>query len=461
MLTTVATLLAGMFVVCAITVVTGYFVAQEFSFMAVDRSRLAARAADGDRGSSRALQVTKRTSFMLSGAQLGITVTGLLVGFVAEPLIGSSLSALLGGVNVPAGVAVTVAVTFALVFSTVVQMVFGELFPKNLAIARAEPLAVRLSRSTLLYLRLFGWLIAVFDKASNLLLTLLRIEPVHDVDHSASARDLEHIVSQSRDSGQLPEELSRLLDRIIDFPRRPVAHAMIPRSQVGTVPATATLADVRVAMSHGHSRYPVHSTADRDTVEGVVHLTDLLATSLPDSTAVTALMRPALIVSHLVRLPTALSALQASGNQFACVFDEYGGFAGILTVEDLAEEMVGEITDEHDPTDSGGSTGRENVWVVRGDAHIDEVERTMSVALPRDDYETIAGLVIKKLHRLPFVGDVVTFKLAPDPADLLTCDVPVSRGVRAHVLEVHRHVPRRVQLTLLTCDGFEHELDMS
>lgn len=449
MLLAAVTLLLGMLVVFAITVVTGYFVAQEFSYMAVDRSRLSAQAASGDAGSQRALRVTKRTSFMLSGAQLGITITGLLVGYVAEPLIGQSLATLLGGVRIPTTAAVVIAGIIALAFSTVVQMVFGELFPKNLAIARAEPVAVRLSRSTLVYLRAFGWLIAVFDRASNLFLKLLHIEPVHDVEHSASARDLEHIVSESRESGQLPADLSLLLDRIIDFPRHGVEHAMIPRSRVDTIPATATLADLRHTMSQGHSRYPILNVVDPDTVDGVVHLTDLLATTLPGSAPVTHLMRPPLIISHLMRLPDALTELRATGNQFACVLDEFGGFTGVLTLEDLAEEMVGEITDEHDPAEAPITTStQQNTWVIAGDAHIDEVERTLDVTLPRNDYETISGLVIEALHRLPVVGDEVEIELPPDPADLLDHDAPVIRTIRAEVLEINRHVPSVVRLTI-------------
>ena len=142
MITTVLSLLLGIAVVVAITALTGYFVAQEFGYMAVDRSRLKARSAAGDTAALRALGITDRTSFMLSGAQLGITVTGLLVGYVAEPLIGESIGTLLGGVGVPTGVGIAVGTGLALLFATVVQMVFGELFPKNLAIARPEPTAM-------------------------------------------------------------------------------------------------------------------------------------------------------------------------------------------------------------------------------------------------------------------------------------------------------------------------------
>lgn len=167
---TVLSILAGVIVVLAITAATGYFVAQEFAYMAVDRSRLKARAEAGDAAAGRALTVTRRTSFMLSGAQLGITVTGLLVGYVAEPLIGRGLGELFGGIGVPTGVGIAVGTVLAIVFSTLVQMLFGELFPKNLAIARPEPVARWLARSTTWYLRVFGWLIWLFDQSSNVLL---------------------------------------------------------------------------------------------------------------------------------------------------------------------------------------------------------------------------------------------------------------------------------------------------
>jgi CBS domain containing-hemolysin-like protein len=189
-LSTVLEILLGVLVVLVVTAFTGYFVAQEFGYMAVDRSRLRAAAAAGDTGAGRALEITGRTSFMLSGAQLGITVTGLVVGYVAEPLIGEGVGELLGLTGVPTAVGVAAGTVLALLFATAVQMVAGELFPKNLAIARPEPVARRLARSTAGYLRLFGPVIRVFDAASNLLLRAVRIEPVHDVEHAATPRDL-------------------------------------------------------------------------------------------------------------------------------------------------------------------------------------------------------------------------------------------------------------------------------
>ncbi|WP_369138678.1 hemolysin family protein [Modestobacter versicolor] len=447
-MTTLLSLLLGVLVVLLITAVTGYFVAQEFAYMAVDRSAVGARAATGDAAAERTLAITRRTSFMLSGAQLGITVTGLLVGYVAEPLIGRSLGTLLGGVGIPTAVGVAVGAVLALLFSTVVQMLFGELFPKNLAIARSEPVARWLSRSTALYLTLFGWLIWVFDQSSNLLLRALRIEPVHDVEHAATAADLEHIVEDSRASGDLPVELSMMLDRILDFPRRDVEHAMIPRSRVDTVTDTDTLGRVRELMATGHSRYPVLA-ADTQDVVGVVQLADLLSTTEPDTAPVTRIARPPLVVSHLTPLPDALRQLGQSKNQLACVVDEYGGFAGVITLEDFAEELVGEITDEHDAsTPEYVPVEGDGIWEMPGDVHVDEVERALGTDLPRGDYETVAGLVISAHGGLPDEGTHLVVELPADLGDLAHEGEPEPRFLHVDVLAVERHVPSRVRLHL-------------
>ncbi|GAB3756517.1 hemolysin family protein [Microlunatus parietis] len=442
-------LLLGLLIVLAITAATGYFVAQEFAYMAVDRSRLAARAEAGDRAAARALKVARRTSFMLSGAQLGITVTGLLVGYVAEPLIGDALGTALGGVGIPAPVGFAVGTITALLLSTLIQMLFGELFPKNLAIARPEQLAVWLARSTTVYLTVFGWLISIFDRASNRLLRLVGIEPVHDVEHAATARDLEHIVAESSLSGTLSPELSTLLDRIIDFPKRDVEHAMIPAPRVQTVTTTDTIGQVRALMSTGHSRYPVLD-ADQD-IAGVVQLLDLVATGPGrDSDPVTAIMRPPVLVPTSMPLPKALEHLSSQNAELAYVIDEYGGMAGIVTLEDLAEEVVGDVNDEHDLPDPEPEIviEDESRWSMAGDVHLDEAERVLGRDLPRGDYETVAGLVIAEYGALPEPGARLEVGLPIDPAELTESDHPEARSMIIEILEVERHVPSRVRIAL-------------
>ncbi|WP_150245529.1 hemolysin family protein [Nocardiopsis quinghaiensis] len=452
MMSTVLSIALGALVVFLITVATGYFVAQEFGFMAVDRSRLRARAAAGDTGAKRALGITRRTSFMLSGAQLGITVTGLLVGYVAEPMIGQGVGELLGVVGVPAGTGVAVGTVLALLFSTIVQMVFGELFPKNLAIARPEPVARWLALSTRIYLRIFGPVIWLFDQAANLLLRAVRIEPVEDVQHAATPRDLESIIAESRESGDLPAELSTLLDRTLDFHDRTAEHAMIPRPEVTTVEEGDPVSRVVELMASDHSRFPVLGDGVDDIV-GVICLRDVLALGdrrLSD-VKVSEVARETVMVPVSLPLPVLLNRLREANEEFACVVDEYGGLAGVITTEDLAEELVGEIADEHTPEEeSPAYLEGEGSYLVPGALHIDEVERLIGHDLPPGDYETVGGLVIHELHRLPEVGDRTQVSLPrPNSAHEEDPDMALTLTVNT----VHRHVPHTVELHL--CEAAE------
>lgn len=451
MLTAVLGIFAGFLVVLLITALTGYFVAQEFAYMAVDRSRLKAHAEAGDGAAARALTVTRRTSFMLSGAQLGITVTGLLVGYVAEPLIGQGFEVVLGDTGIPTAVAVAIGGVAAIGFSTIVQMLFGELFPKNLAIARPEPLARWLSWSTTLYLNVFGWLIWLFDQSSNLLLRALRIEPVHDIEHSATPRDLEHIVAASREAGELPRELSALLDRILDFPTSNAEHAMIPRSRVDAISADTTITGVLERMATGHTRYPV-TASDTDDVLGVIHLHDLLG-PVPGTDTAGSHCRPTVVVPETLPLPNVVRELEQAGEEMAIVIDEYGGFAGIVTVEDLAEELVGEIDDEHDADSPADVVADGDGWLLAGDLPIDEAERTLDVMLPPGDYETVAGMVIAHAVGLPAVGDEVVIELPSGPANLLADGTPPSRQLTAQVRSIERRVPATVSVSIRSSDA--------
>ncbi|MEU3018735.1 MULTISPECIES: hemolysin family protein [unclassified Nocardiopsis] len=447
MISTVLSIAFGALVVFLITVATGYFVAQEFGYMAVDRSRLKSRAAAGDTGAKRALAITNRTSFMLSGAQLGITVTTLLVGYVAEPMIGRGVGELLGGAGVPVGTGLAIGLFLALLFSTVVQMVFGELFAKNLAIARPEPVARWLALSTGIYLKVFGPVIWLFDQAAIWLLKLVNITPVEDVQHAATPRDLERIIAESRETGDLPAEVSTLLDRTLDFHDRTAGHAMIPRPEVTTVEEGEPVSRVVELMASDHSRFPVLGEGVDDIV-GVICLRDVLALGDRDlsDVRVSEVARPTVMVPASLPLPGVLDQLREAGEEFACVVDEYGGLAGVITTEDLAEELVGEIADEHTPEEEAPAhLDGENGYIVPGALHIDEVERLIGHDLPEGDYETIGGLVIHELHRLPQVGDRVELSL-PRPASAHDGDPDMALTLTVNA--VQRHVPNTVELRL-------------
>lgn len=445
MLPAALTLLVGVLLTLAIIAACGFFVAQEFAYMSVDRSRMAAKAEKGDAQAKRVLAITKRTSFMLSGAQLGITVTGLLIGYVAEPLIGESIGTLLGGAGIDPAVSITIGTIGALLLATVVTMIFGELYPKNLAIANPEPLARALAVPTRIYLMIFGWLITVFDVAANALLRLVRIEPLEDVDESATARDLEAIIEESRTSGDLPDDLSMIIDRILDFPQRDVEHAMVPRSQIDSIPPDTTVGAVRALMATGHTRYPVID--DEDAPIGVVELIDVLRGEHDDATPVSSIMRDAVVLPATMLLPAAVQRMRQTRNELACVVDEYGNFDGILTLEDLTEEVIGEISDEHDPLTQGVVRVGDRHWTLPGDVHLDEVERLIGHDLTRDDDETIAGLVIREHGDLPTEGARLRIGIPEKAAETIQ-GIRIERWLEVEVTEVARLVPSRLAVRL-------------
>lgn len=427
-------IVTGLLLVLVVTAVTGYFVAQEFGYVAADRGRLRRDAEQGDEAAVRALKVTERLSFVLSGAQLGITVTALIVGYVAEPFLGEGLSALLGGAGVPAAVSMPISVAVALLVATVVQMVLGELAPKNLAIARAETLAKALSRSTLLYLTVFGPVIRLFDRAASGLLRRIGIEPIDELPEGATSEDLEQIIRESRANGGLNAELSTLLDRGLDFRGRTAAEAMIPRVDVHTVPATATAADVVALLDTHRSRFPVRGE-ELDEIVGVVGIADILAIAPADraSVPVSSVMSAPVLVPSSLRLPTVLERLRSAHRQLACVVDEFGGFAGIITLEDIAEELVGQIRDEDDEAEPAPVRQPDGSWLVPARWRIDEITDATGVDLPvGDDYETVSGLVLSRLGRVARPGDSVTLN---------------GGSLSVRVESVDRHVPLTVRIS--------------
>ncbi len=433
----------GLLALFLLTAATGYFVAQEFAFVAADRGVLREQAAAGDAAAEKALRVTSRLSFMLSGAQLGITVTALLVGFLAEPaiavivrpwLIDAGLSeAMIAGLSVAIGVFV----------ATIVQMVLGELAPKNLGIARPEPVATFLAGSTLAYLAVVGPLIRLFDSAATGLLRKAGIEPVEEVEHGATPEALSRIIEESTEAGELPPRLSALLERALEFGDHTAEEIMVPRPRVVALRDSEPLSALVETMRRcGHSRYPVLG-GDGDVV-GVTGVRELLAAGLEEG-RIADITRPALLMPDSLPLPVVLDRMRVATDDIACVIDEYGGLAGVITVEDLAEELVGELVDENDPDPVGAVPQPDGVWEVPGHLRLDEVERATGVSLPEsDDYDTLGGLILAKLGRMPEPGDTVTVETVPE-------DDPFAEDEEQHlaeltVMSLTRRVPEWVRL---------------
>ncbi|MGW2216523.1 hemolysin family protein [Nonomuraea sp. NPDC001684] len=433
----------GLLALFLLTAATGYFVAQEFAFVAADRGLLREQAAAGDTQAEKALQVTSRLSFMLSGAQLGITVTALLVGFLAEPAISVLVRPWLDGTGLPDAAITGLSVAAGVFVATVVQMVLGELAPKNLGIARPEPVAKFLAGSTLVYLAVVGPVVKLFDSAATGLLRRVGIEPVEEVEHGATPEELSRIIEESTQAGELPPRLSELLERALEFGDHSAEEIMVPRPRVVALRDSQPISDlVEVMRERGHSRYPV--VGDDGDVVGVTGVRELLESGL-DEGLVGSITRPALLVPDSLPLPAVLDRMRAANDDIVCVIDEYGGLAGVLTVEDLAEELVGELVDENDPEPAGAVERPGGVWEVPGWLRLDEVERATGVALPEsDDYDTLAGLVLARLGRMPDPGDMVIVPIegVADPF----ADDAAEHLAELTVMSLNRRVPEWVRL---------------
>jgi CBS domain containing-hemolysin-like protein len=404
------TIALGLGAVVLLILANGWFVAGEFAFTAANKTRLDELAKQGNSKAARALAVTRRLSFVLSGAQLGITVTSLIVGFIAEPVFRDALQPLFQLLGMPPAVASGVAVTSGFVLATGAQMVFGELAPKNLAIAVPDRFSMSLARSVWIYTRVAGPVIRLFDSASNRLLRALGIEPIEELESAVSPEELELIVNESEKHGALDEAKADLLSRALAFRSLRAGDAMVPRHEVASLPIDATCGDLRqLALQTGHSRFPVTGEAGLDDVKGVVQVKDVLRVPADsrDFAPLRPLVQPALAVPESALLGPLLADLRGAHRQLAVVVDEYGGTAGIVTLEDIVEELVGSIQDEYDRAEPVVSRLGDSEWRVPGWWRLHEVERDTGVTLPEGDYDTVGGLIMAELGRVPTVGDVV------------------------------------------------------
>jgi CBS domain containing-hemolysin-like protein len=393
----------GLAAVLLLILATGFFVAVEFALVAVDRDRVELDAAAGSRRARATSSALRRLSFYLSGAQLGITVTSLVVGFIAEPTIASALEPVVGGV-VGDERASGISIALALALATLVSMVVGELVPKSIAIAKPRPTAYALAAPMVLISGVLGPLISFLNGAANWTVRRLGIEPQEELTSVRSLQELELLIRSSGEEGTLEPEALTLLTRSIRFGEKDAADALVPRGSVTSVASDETIAGLAAkAVETGHSRFPVIG-ADLDDVRGVVHVKDVYRVpfSARATTSIDTVMVPAFVVPETRDLADLLADLRRMGTHLAVVVDEHGGTAGIITLEDV----LGEIDDEHDRLLHRLTVvERAGEWLLDGSLHPDEVFDACGFRIPEGDYETLAGFVLDRLGRIPDVGD--------------------------------------------------------
>ncbi len=401
----------GLLAVCLLIVANGVFVAAEFALVAVDRSRIDRQAEAGSRRARSVRALLRRLSFHLAGAQLGITVTSLVIGFLAEPVLAEVLRPVLEpivGARAVRGLAVTV----GFVLATIVQMIVGELMPKGLAIAHPERTSRVLAPFLTAYGTVFGPLIRALNGAANWTVRRLGMEPREELSRVRTLSEFELLVAASEQEGTLAGSASTLLTRSIRFGRKTAADALVPRTSVRAIPLDGTVADLVAASAEtGHSRFPVYG-ADLDDIRGVVHVR--AAHTVPQSrratTGVGSLMTDVLTVPESRELEDVLFDMRSRRQHLAVVVDEYGGTAGIITLEDIIEEIVGEIDDEYDTVTPRLTRVRgPGEWVLSGTLHRDEVYDATGLEVPEGSFDTLAGFVLDRLGHIPEVGEQLSW----------------------------------------------------
>ena len=387
------------------------FVAAETALVTVDRRLVESRAREGSVRFGQVRRALQRLSTYLSGAQLGITVTSLAIGLVAEPSLATLLQTPLEALGLDADVTDVAAFALALLLATAVQMVFGELVPKNIALSRPAGSVVWVVIPLLVFTKVTRPLIAVLNGTANQLLRLVGVEPVEELRSARTPDELASVVRRAGVQGALGSETARLMERSLTFGAKTAADVMTPRTRVRPVWASAPVAAViEATRDTGHSRFPVIGNSV-DDIRGVIHVKQAVAVAEADrtTTRIRDVMTVPVLVPPSMALDPLLDRLQEKGLQLAVVVDEYGGTAGIVTFEDLVEELVGDVVDEHDSPAPGIWRQPDGSWLLSGLLRPDEIEAAIGLELPagRASYETVAGLILQLLRRIPDVGDQV------------------------------------------------------
>ncbi len=401
---TVLSLLA----ILVLTAGTALFVAAEFSLTALERSTVDANARTGDRRDRFVQRAHRTLSFQLSGAQLGISITTLATGYLAEPVVARFLRPGLDRLGLPDGVAGGVALAGALLIATSLSMVFGELVPKNLALSRPVPTARATAGPQLLFSKVFTLAINATNGTANWILRRMGIEPAEELASARTPAELVSLVRNSARRGSLDEETAMLVDRSLQFGERTAEELMTPRSKIEVLQSDDTVADlITAATETGFSRFPIVD-GDLDETIGIVHVKQVFGVppAQRSTTRLASLVQPVAVVPSTLDGDAVMTQIRANGLQTALVVDEYGGTAGMVTVEDLIEEIVGDVRDEHDdatPDVVRAGSG----WQVSGLLRTDEVAGETGFRAPEGEYETIGGLVLQELGHIPQAGESV------------------------------------------------------
>lgn len=417
--------------------INGYFVGAEFALVAVRRTRLEARAAAGSKRAASAVRLLNDPTLFINASQLGITIASLALGWLGEPTFAALVEPLAQKV-LPGSQATYLAHVIAIIFAfsviTFLHMVLGELLPKMFALERAESLALLASRPLEIFAKIFQWPLWIFNKTGALLARLFGLK--ESLQHNAvySEEELRGLIDISRESGHLRAEERRLIHRVFEFSDTLVREAMVPRTEMAAISINCSLEDIRDAFQkHGYSRLPVYD-GSLDNVAGFIHSKDLMPFLLkPEAFRLEYVLQPPMYIVDTARLEAVLRQMQKAKSHFGFVVDEHGGIEGIITLEDLLEEIVGDISDEHDEEVNEQITKVDDcTYLLDGALAVRDLNKRLKAALPESEsYITIGGFLMTEAGHVPLPGEVIEHD-----------------GLKFHVEKVERRRVLRVKLEL-------------
>lgn len=446
----------------ALTAGTGFFVAIEFALTGLERSVIDEHAAEkNDRAALSIQRAYNNLSFELSGAQLGITVTTLATGFLAEPVLARFFTPLAEWVGVPTAAVSSVGMISALLVATVLSMVYGELVPKNFAITDPLRVARIVVGPVRIFNQTFAWFIALMNRTANAIVRKLGIEPAEELASARSAEELGALVRNSVRDGGLDTEQATMLDRSLKFGEATAQDFMTPRAKIASLDRSATVTDLLIlAEETGFSRFPV-TDGDLDATEGVVHVKDAFAIPAErrPHTQVITLARRVPVVPESLDGDSVLATVRSAGSQVVLVADEYGGTAGMVTMEDVVEEILGEVYDEHDDAEAERDIVRiGDAWEISGLVRLDDLPERVGYTAPEGPLETVGGIVMATLGVIPSVGDTVLLpETENDAMDEFTSGFTGRWLARVDAMDGRR--VDKIVLTTLTNEQAEQFID--
>lgn len=399
----------------ALTAATGMFVAIEFALSGLERSAVEEHVrVKGDRLSKAVQRDHNNLSFVLSGAQLGITITTLATGFLAEPVLAKYFSPLLELMGLSASGSRATALIIAMIVATLLSMVYGELVPKNFAITHPLRAARFTTGPVRAFNLIFYFFIVGLNSLANAVLRKFGIEPADELASARSAEELQSLVRTSAEHGEFDQAKAQLVNNSLEFGESSAEEFMTPRSTIEALSVDDTVADLlALARESGHSRFPIID-GDLDNTIGVVHVKNAFAVPAErrDQVSLRSIARPIPVIPASLDGDSVLEAVRSAGSQVVLVADEYGGTAGLVTIEDVVEEILGEVYDEYDDAEAERDFIRDGAaWTIAGLARVDDLPETVGYYPPEGPYETLGGLVMTVLGRIPEEGD---FLVLPD-----------------------------------------------